>query len=71
MSKRIAFPDTSKAGKVRFFDALVKHKAKIHGSWGRPPMFLVEVPDRYAFAKDCGTPGRPIPMDPHGGARPA
>ncbi len=52
----IVFPDTSAAGKVRFYDALLDHGAIVRRSWAGPPQqFLVGVDDPDAFAASCGT----------------
>ena len=61
----VAFPDTSRAGKVRFLDALVAHDGRVVRTSATPCLHcLVEVRcTREDFAIACGTPGRPIPTE--------
>lgn len=73
MSIFIVFPDTSKAGKIRFFDALVDFRAEELRSWEGPPVqFLIGgVEERHLFANACGTDDRPVPIENAPRARPS
>lgn len=61
----IAFPDESKAGRIRFYEAMIRRQVKIHGCWSthggfHTEVMLVECRERDAFAADCGAKSRPI-----------